>query len=129
MSAVLDMINNAYYMPHINHAIFSYLGKHPNAKMVDDYFKELKDAIDYNVGDCRVCGRYEAEYYEHYDNNEEHLKMCHYCYAETLGTFVYTCNDCSCKTYEYELFNNTEGGLYCNECMEGRNEEGELIWD
>jgi hypothetical protein len=49
---------------------------------------------------------------------------CEYCHAEELGTVVYTCAECCDKTFTYGRHNNTEGGLYCDGCMETRDEDG-----
>lgn len=57
---------------------------------------------------CCKCGKYEC-----YNDNEE----CEYCYAEKLGTDVYTCDDCGEKCFEYGRFTNTENGLYCGACI------------
>jgi hypothetical protein len=129
MTEILNMINQKYYLPHINSFIFSYLGKNPVAVLIDNYFEELKNDLDYDPMNCRVCGRQEATEYQKYNASGEMLKMCEYCYAEELGVDVYTCDDCGEKTYTYGRHTNTQGGLYCSGCMENRDENGTIIYD
>jgi len=129
MTEILNMINARYEMPHINNLIFSFLGKNPVAVLIDNYFEHLKNDLDYEPMNCRVCGTHEAEHYEKYSSTGETLKMCEYCYAEELGHDVYTCDDCGEKTYTYGRHTNTQGGMYCSGCMESRDEDGNIIYE
>jgi hypothetical protein len=71
---------------------------------------DLTDYIPVEEEDdkCGKCGKYDC-----YNGNE----VCEYCYAEALGTDVYTCDDCGEKTYTFGKFENTENGLFCGACI------------
>jgi hypothetical protein len=88
--------------------IYSFVGVHPVAQIIKDHF----DRDDPEM--CIKCRMYEK-----YDDG-----YCEYCYAEVLGTDVYTCGCCGDKTFIYGRHNNIEGGLYCDGCMETRDEDG-----
>jgi len=70
---------------------------------------DLTDYLPVDEEPCNKCGKYDK-----YDDNA----VCEYCYAEALGTDVYTCDDCGEKTYTFGKFNNTENGLYCGACFD-----------
>lgn len=97
--------------------IYSYLGVSPTAKIIEEHFEDKDEKLF-----CNECGMHGAE--EDYDG------MCEYCYAELGGVFVYKCDDCSAKGFEYGgYFENTDAGLFCNACFQGwlemQNEEDE----
>lgn len=122
-----EMINSLPF--ELANIIYSFVGKNPVAELVDNHFEELRNDFDYDIGLCEYCGHYDAEHYELSNREGRTLKMCEYCYAEELGTDVYTCEDCGEKTYEYGRHINTINGLYCSGCMHGRDEDGELVWE
>jgi hypothetical protein len=108
--------------------IYSYVGTHPVAKLIEDKLNE--EMISEFCVECRmyVAGnqsRFEAigRDWNCYDGK------CEYCYAESLGTEVYTCDDCGEKCYKYGVFENTDDGLFCGACYSGwlemQNEEEE----
>jgi hypothetical protein len=89
-------------------AIYSFVGIHPVAQLIKNHFEREDEEA------CTKCRMYEK-----YDDG-----YCEYCYAEVLGTVVYTCAECYDKTFTYGRHNNTDGGLYCDGCMELRDEDG-----
>lgn len=107
MTEILKMINDNYDLLHINNMVYSYLGTHPVAKLIEDKLIE-----DEEKSFCNECGMHGAE--EDYDG------VCEYCYAEQMGEMVYKCDDCSAKGLEYNgYFENTDDGLFCNACYSG----------
>ena len=108
--------------------IYSFVGIHPVAQIIKEYFEgEMISEF------CIECSLYTAGEENKnkvlgYDWNCYDGK-CEYCYAEELGTDVYTCAECGDKTFTYGRHNNTEGGLYCDGCMENRDEYGMPLED
>lgn len=108
--------------------VYSYVGEHPTATILKEYMDEqFEDAHEF----CVECDMYLSVYMS---NPDMYVKdnwegCCEYCYAEKLGTEVYTCDDCGEKCFEYGRFNNTENGLYCGACMMGRDEDGNIVDD
>ena len=99
--------------------IYTFVGIHPVAQLIKDHFEEDEEDL------CDNCGKYEK--LTHCDNEDGY---CEYCYAEyVFGTDIYTCAECGDKTFTYGRHNNTEGGLYCDGCMETRNEYGMPLED
>jgi len=117
MTEILEKLTTQYHLPQISNMIYSYLGTHPVAQLIEDKLIE-----DEEKSFCNECGMHGAE--ECYDG------VCEYCYAEMLGELVYKCDDCSAKGLEYHgYFENTDDGLFCNACYSGwlevQNEEVE----
>ena len=107
--------------------IYSYLGQHPVAELVQDYWGDGQEF-------CSKCEMYVPERVGDTYRNCHADGTCEYCHAEQLGIDVYTCEgDCCTKTYNYTDFNNMyPQGLYCDECLDGFDACymcGETDWD
>jgi hypothetical protein len=98
--------------------IYSYVGMHPVAQLIEDYLKEDADEMEW----CEECG---LVHFSNRSVNEMYDGLCEYCYAERLGVIVYKCDDCTQKCYEYGRFENTEEGLFCEACYMGYLERQE----
>jgi hypothetical protein len=110
--------------------IYSYLGVHPVAQIIEDKINEemisefCVECRMYLAGeDTRLENTWIGRDWNCYDGK------CEYCYAEELGEEVYTCAECCDKTYTYGKHNNTGGGLFCDGCMENRDEDGVPLED
>jgi hypothetical protein len=108
----------------LSNIIYSFVGEHPTAVIMKEYMEE-----QFVSEFCVECEMYVSEYT---NNIETTCKdywngKCEYCYSEELGQYVYTCDECCEKTFQYGRFNNTENGLFCNVCMMNRDENGNEI--
>jgi hypothetical protein len=103
--------------------VYSYLGEHPVAKLIREEDEKPKNEF------CDKCSLYVADK----DKNGKCVYIvvdegyCEYCYSEELGIDVYTCNECCCKTFDWTDFNNTEEGLFCNNCYDDYLERTEEL--
>jgi hypothetical protein len=105
-------------LPQINSLIFGFLGKSKTAIIIEEYFIELNSPK--YCSDCDSCISNKE--------NKDYNGLCEYCYGETnLGVEVYRCSDCDRRTYDWLDFVNTENGLFCPCCSDGRDEYGNLI--
>jgi hypothetical protein len=102
--------------------VYSFLGEHPVAKLIredDENQNEFCCECEVYVADK---DRFERNIYICSKTNKG---LCEYCHAEELGIEVHSCDNCSCKTFEYLEYNNTEVGLFCNDCLAEQQAEEE----
>jgi hypothetical protein len=108
----------------IENEIFFYIpAPNPVAELIKEYWENYGGGGEF----CNECSMYVREFFSHEGHfwvKDHYDGMCEYCYAETHQLAeVYTCVDCSEKTFTYGMFENTETGLYCNTCYETLLEE------
>lgn len=104
----------------LNNLVFSFVGKHPVAKLLEEHW----EANDTEIL-CRYCDLYIAGNHTKYISDyNAYGGRCEYCWCEYLGCCeVYTCDDCGEKCYTYGRFTNTETGLFCSSCLPEEEEE------
>ena len=110
----------------IENEIFFYIpAPNPVAELIKEYWENYGNSGEF----CVECSMYVKEFIAHEGHlwvKDHYDGMCEYCYCEIHQLAdVYTCEDCSEKTFTYGMFENTETGLYCNTCYETRLEAEE----
>jgi hypothetical protein len=101
----------------INNLIYSYLGKSNTAVIIEEHFDSILD-------NCENCDT-DFDAVDRHNNTN----ICEYCHAEELGIEVFKCSQfgfsCCNRTYNYTDFNNSEVGLFCDDCVDEEDEEDE----
>ncbi len=101
--------------------IYSFVGKHKTAIMIEEYFAELEEEES-----CRNCGSYDG-----LKNKNDYDGLCEYCYVNENPHFDIgigrNCNICNNELQMYrwcKIYGNT-GGEYCLDCYNSLEEEEE----
>jgi hypothetical protein len=103
--------------------IYSYVGTHPVAQLIEDKMNE--EMISEFCTECDLYLAGEAKYADFGRDWNCYDGMCEYCYGEEHGIDVYTCVECGTKTFKYGEHENTEEGMFCEECYKSKMENEE----